>query len=211
MAGVEVAGEGRRAGIEFEAGQKFEAELIGDGLAHRHAEPAAGVADDEVDRLRRDRLRGHHEVALVLAVLVVHEHDHAAGAELRREPHRWSRIRGQSSLLPASANGGLDTAIVGDSASAEKRRRPLARSGLMAREWHALVVLSGLAGLLLHQDLDHVGFQANDSPLELASADILRRSRRTVVGVRFALKPVQLLHKFGIGGHDDELFRERPS
>ncbi len=36
----------------------------------------------EVDGLRRHHFRGHREVAFVLAALVVHDHDHAAGPEL---------------------------------------------------------------------------------------------------------------------------------
>lgn len=35
-AGVEVAGEGSGTGVEFEAGEQFEAELIRDGFGHRH-------------------------------------------------------------------------------------------------------------------------------------------------------------------------------
>ena len=36
----------------------------------------------EVDRLGRDEIGGEHEVALVLAVLLVDEHDHAAGLQV---------------------------------------------------------------------------------------------------------------------------------
>ena len=68
-------------GVEVDAGQQFEAEAVGDRPRHRHAQPAAGLADHEVDRLGRDVLGGDDEVALVLAVFVVHEDDHAAGAK----------------------------------------------------------------------------------------------------------------------------------
>ena len=40
------------------------------------------MARHEVDRLGRDEVGGEHEVALVLAVLLVDEHDHAAGLEV---------------------------------------------------------------------------------------------------------------------------------
>ena len=42
------------------------------------ADQAAGLLAHEVDRLGRDRLRRHHEVALVLALLVVEHDDHLA-------------------------------------------------------------------------------------------------------------------------------------
>ena len=48
----------------------------------RQADQPAAVRGHEVDRLGRDELRRHREVALVLAVLVVAHHDHAAGADL---------------------------------------------------------------------------------------------------------------------------------
>ena len=51
-------------------------------LGEREADEAARVRGHEVDRLGRDEVGGQHEVALVLAVLLVHQHDHAAVAEL---------------------------------------------------------------------------------------------------------------------------------
>ena len=51
------------------------------GLREGDAQPAAGLADHEVDRRGRDELRRHDEVALVFAVLVVDQHDHAASAK----------------------------------------------------------------------------------------------------------------------------------
>ena len=36
----------------------------------------------EIDGLRRDLLRGHDEVAFVLAVRVIHDDDHAPGADV---------------------------------------------------------------------------------------------------------------------------------
>src|SRR2546426_455245 len=43
---------------------------------------AAAVLGHEVDRLRRDLVGGHHEIALVLAVLVVNDHEDAPLADL---------------------------------------------------------------------------------------------------------------------------------
>ena len=49
---------------------------------HRHADQSAGVLAHEVDRLGRDHLGRHDEIALVLAVLVVEHDDHLAGANV---------------------------------------------------------------------------------------------------------------------------------
>src|SRR5262249_23001999 len=49
------------------------------------AHEAAPVIDHEVDGLRRDHLRGEREIALVLAVLVVAQDDHAAGVQLGQD------------------------------------------------------------------------------------------------------------------------------
>ncbi len=48
----------------------------------RHADQAAGLFAHEVDRLGRDLLGRHHEVAFVFAVLVVEDDDHLAGADV---------------------------------------------------------------------------------------------------------------------------------
>ena len=47
----------------------------------RHADQAAAVRHHEVDRCRRNLLRGDREVAFVLAILVVHDDDHLAAAD----------------------------------------------------------------------------------------------------------------------------------
>ena len=51
-------------------------------LGEGHADEAAPVGGHEVDGLGRDELGGHRQVALVLAVLVVDEDDHLAGAHV---------------------------------------------------------------------------------------------------------------------------------
>ena len=45
---------------------------------HGQADQAAAVAGHEIDRVRGRQLRRDHEIAFVLAVLVVHENEHAA-------------------------------------------------------------------------------------------------------------------------------------
>ena len=57
-------------------------EPVARGRVEADAEVAAAHAGEEVHQLRRDELGRHHEVALVLAVLVVDEHDDLAGAQV---------------------------------------------------------------------------------------------------------------------------------
>src|SRR5438128_6910807 len=57
-------------------------ELVQPLAGHRHADEAAAVLGHEVDGLRRDLVGGHHEIALVLAVLVVDDHEDASRADL---------------------------------------------------------------------------------------------------------------------------------
>ena len=51
----------------------------------RQADQAAAEARHEVDRLGRDVVGGEHQVALVLAVFLVDQDDHAAGGQLGDE------------------------------------------------------------------------------------------------------------------------------
>ncbi len=61
---------------------QVEAELVDPFLAQREADQAAAMGRHEVDRGRRRHLRGDDEIALILAVLVVDEDEHAAVAGL---------------------------------------------------------------------------------------------------------------------------------
>ena len=60
-------------------------------LGQRQADEPAPLARHEVDRLGRDQIGGHHQVALVLAILVVDEDHHPAGADLTRSRARPPR------------------------------------------------------------------------------------------------------------------------
>ena len=51
-------------------------------LGQRQADQAAAVFGHEVDRFGRDEFRRQHQVALVLAVFLVHQDDHFAGLEV---------------------------------------------------------------------------------------------------------------------------------
>ena len=48
------------------------------GFTHRHADHAAGVADHEGEQFGGGQARGEDDVALVLPVLIVYDHDRAA-------------------------------------------------------------------------------------------------------------------------------------
>ena len=51
-------------------------------LGQRQADQAASVTGHEVDRLRRHEVRRQHEIAFVLAIFFVDDHDHAARANV---------------------------------------------------------------------------------------------------------------------------------
>jgi hypothetical protein len=72
---------GAQAGLVV-ADHHRQLELVDERVVHGQADEAAGVGRHEVDRLGRHLLGGEHEVALVLAILVVDEDDHAAGADV---------------------------------------------------------------------------------------------------------------------------------
>ncbi len=64
-------------GRDHQRQRELPATLFGE----READEAARVARHEVDRLRGHEFRRDNDVALVFAVLLVDEHDHAAGLE----------------------------------------------------------------------------------------------------------------------------------
>src|SRR6266699_5053923 len=75
------------------------AELVAAALRQREADEPAPVGRHEVDVLGRDALGRDAEVALVLAILVVHEDDHAAGADL------GERVLGADHVRALAAGG----------------------------------------------------------------------------------------------------------
>jgi hypothetical protein len=96
-------------------------------LGHRHADNAARVADHERHRLRRRVLGGHDEVALVLPVLVIHDDDHAPGAQLRED-------------LPQGAQGGSGAgrgSLSGQWQDFGHGRAPLKNRPISIPEWPA--------------------------------------------------------------------------
>ncbi len=64
------------------AHHRRQVELVAALLGERQADQPAAEAGHEIDRLRRHFLGGDRQVALVLAILVVHEDDHAPAPEL---------------------------------------------------------------------------------------------------------------------------------
>ena len=81
-AGIDVQRERRRLRIDVVARQWLQMEPIADRRRHRQAHQAARVAHHEVNRFGRDFLGRDDQITLVLAELVVHEHDHAARPHL---------------------------------------------------------------------------------------------------------------------------------
>ena len=69
-------------GDSFLRRHQVEAELVAALGREREADQAARLLGHEVDRLGRRELRGHRQVALVLAVLVVADDDHLALADV---------------------------------------------------------------------------------------------------------------------------------
>ena len=74
--------EGRLEGRLVLCRHQVQAQLIAALGRQRQADQPAGLARHEVDVLRGRELRGEGEVALVLAVLGVADHDHLAGADV---------------------------------------------------------------------------------------------------------------------------------
>ena len=83
--GVDGDGELGALRLPVVADHQLQPDSVAPFAGHRQADQAATVPCHEVDRLRC-RVRGrHHEIALVLTVLVVNEHHHAAVSELGDE------------------------------------------------------------------------------------------------------------------------------
>ncbi|MGY4517196.1 hypothetical protein ACVWWW_002764 [Lysobacter sp. HA18] len=79
-----------------------QAELSATLARQRHAHQPPRMRDHEVDVLRPHEFRGHDQVAFVLAILVVDDDDHSAGADFfqqfgnRREAHARSPVSRRS-------------------------------------------------------------------------------------------------------------------
>ena len=82
MTRVDRDGEGRPERRTVLAHHHREAELVAAVLGERETDQPAPVGGHEVDVLGGDPLGRDAEIALVLAILVVHEDDHAAGTEV---------------------------------------------------------------------------------------------------------------------------------
>jgi hypothetical protein len=69
-------------GVLLVADHERDPQLVEPLAEHRQAHEPAAVAGHEVDGLGSDLLGGDREVALVLAVLVVHDDEHLPGLEV---------------------------------------------------------------------------------------------------------------------------------
>ncbi len=78
---VHADGERGALGLGVGRDHQWQVEQVGPLGQQRHADHARRVGQEEGDLLRRGRLGRHHEVPLVLPVLVVHHDDHAELAD----------------------------------------------------------------------------------------------------------------------------------
>ena len=70
-------GEGGFMAATVAAAHQFEAQRLDPRALERQADKSAAVGRHEVDRIGRGHLRRDHQIALVLAVLIVDQHEHA--------------------------------------------------------------------------------------------------------------------------------------
>jgi len=82
LAGFDRLSEGRSEARRVLPRHRKEAEVVSALLGDGEADEAAAVAGHEVDGFRCDEVGGQGKVALVLAVLVVNNYNHAPGANL---------------------------------------------------------------------------------------------------------------------------------
>src|SRR3546814_4871205 len=89
LGGLDADGEGGVVRRVVVAHHRRQPELGAALAGERQAHQPTRMGDHEVDVGRLDQLGGHDQVALVLAVLVVDDHDHAPGAQFfeRSEEH----------------------------------------------------------------------------------------------------------------------------
>jgi hypothetical protein len=80
--GFDRYGEVGAVGSAVTGSHHRQVELLAAFLGQRQADQAAAVFGHEVDGFGSDELGGEHQVALVLAVFLVDQDDHAAGAQL---------------------------------------------------------------------------------------------------------------------------------
>ena len=92
-------------------------ELVEPARRERQADEAAAVLGHEVDRLGGDELGGHGQVALVLAVLVVADDDHAARTQV------LERLLDGRERLPRRGLRGAGRVLVVGPPSSEPRFR----------------------------------------------------------------------------------------
>ena len=78
-----------------------QAQLLAALLRERQANQPARVRGHEVDGLRRHEIGRQHQIALVLAVFLVHQNHHAAGLEFRHDFMHWrNTLRHRLQALP---------------------------------------------------------------------------------------------------------------
>src|SRR5690606_1322802 len=119
----------RRAPLVRAVHHQRQAQLLAPLARQRQADQTSRVARHEIDVLRANLRRGHHEIALVLAILVVEDHDHLAA------PHGvddvLDAVEGRTVLGISCRHGSLGSSK--RKAYLEKVRRAWPRAGSRIR------------------------------------------------------------------------------
>ena len=66
-----------------------QAQLVHARTRHGKADQAARITRHEIDRIRRRELRGDHQIALILAVFIIHQDEHAPAARFFQQFLGW--------------------------------------------------------------------------------------------------------------------------
>ena len=115
FAGLNRDSEGGLVAGAVVAAHQFQAELFDAFAGKRQADQSAAVGSHEVDRVRSCHLRGDNEIALVLAVFVIDQDEHAPVARLvddflDRHEHRPVVVGEQEVVeLAEGFSGGVPT------------------------------------------------------------------------------------------------------
>ena len=122
LARLDRGGEGGFEAGAVGAAHRLQAELVDPLAGQRQADQAAAVLGHEVDRVGRRHLRRDDEVALILAVLVVDQDEHAAVARLVDDllgaRHHSARAAGEEFLELDQSVGGRVPVLVAELAQA---------------------------------------------------------------------------------------------
>ena len=79
-----------------------QAQLIHARTRHGKADQPARITRHEIDRIRRRELRGDHQIALILAVFIIHQDEHAPAARFFQQ-----FLGGRDEVSEGCTDGGI--------------------------------------------------------------------------------------------------------